>query len=152
MKSRKTFSGKTAPELTPEQKALQQQYFALPQGTGARKQFLNANPWLTKFWQDDNEFTDEERKALGFFQDKPDDTNGSGYGYSGYSGGSGGGDYTPFGLLGEATNLGGNVKRYKNIATKPYEQIDQELSQALNRLFAPRKGGRANVKLGASIS
>lgn len=93
----RTFSGSKRPELTDAQKKLEEQYYKLPKGTGDRTRFLNANPWLIAHWDAMNNFTNDERKALGFKPLTEDDVGyssvGSGKGKLGYSkryGGRGG--------------------------------------------------------------
>lgn len=128
----KTFSGETKPKLNPEQAALEQQYYSLPEKSPERRAFLDANPWLKDHWAAGNEFTDEERKALGF---KPLEADSSS--------GGGGGNYSPYGAVGTLLNVG---------KTERLEAADSKEVKAnpnFQSLFATRRGGRANAKLGA---
>jgi hypothetical protein len=65
-KSLKTFSGKPAPKPSPQLEAKLDFYYTLPKGTGQRSAFLRANPDIIDFWDKQNDFTNEERAALGF--------------------------------------------------------------------------------------
>ena len=82
----KSFSGKSKAKLTPEQTAIEDQYYALPAKSAERKALLAANPFLKDYWAAGNDFTEEERKALGF-NSAVEDESGSKYGSGGGSGG-----------------------------------------------------------------
>ena len=62
----KTFSGSAKPEASPELRQKLDTYYTLAKGTGERSAFLNANPDIIDFWNKQNDFTNEERAALGF--------------------------------------------------------------------------------------
>lgn len=147
---RKSFSGKQEVQLTDEQKKLQNQYFALPAKSAERRAFLAANPWLKDYWAADNEFTDQERKALGFDSLNGDDVYDGKTASNGY-GGYGGGSYDPamhVNTLGELTNFTGSVKRLDPIEVAAMPQLQKMLAA----LQSKGGGGRAKPKLGASSS
>lgn len=140
----RTFSGKEKPALTDEQRALQNKYFSYPSGSAERKAFLAANQWMKDYWAETNEFTDEERKALGFNSldgDNVFDGN-TGDKFGGRGGRRGGGEYIP---LPELLNETGNLKRLESLT-----KGDKQVALSLQKLFAPQRGGRAQVTLGAS--
>lgn len=62
----KTFSGTPAPQASPELQQKLDFYYTIPKGTGQRSAFLAANPDVTDYWGKQNDFTNEERAALGF--------------------------------------------------------------------------------------
>ena len=76
----KTFSGTPAPQASPELQQKLDFYYTIPKGTGQRSAFLAANPDVTDFWGKQNDFTNEERAALGF---KPLENMFTGYTSSG---------------------------------------------------------------------
>lgn len=137
----RTFSGKEKPALTDEQRALQNNYFALPDKSPERKAFLAANPWMKDYWASTNEFTDEERKALGFNSLDGDNVYDGNTGKN-FGGRGGSGDYIP---LPELLNETGDLKRLEDLAGG-----NKEVALSLQRLFAPHRGGRAAVPIGAS--
>lgn len=130
-----SFSGKDAPALTDEQRTLQSQYFALPAKSQERRDFLTANPWLKDYWASDNDFTDEERKSMGF---NSLNESGSGYGY-----GSGGGYGTD--TLIRLANYADSIKRLD-----PQEAAKLPEIQTLLKKLIAGSGGRDKPTLGAS--
>ena len=77
----KTFSGSIKPKATPEMEKKLEYYYTLGKGTGQRSAFLRANPDVLAYWDSQNEFTNEERVALGFNKTSKEDQGGSKYGY-----------------------------------------------------------------------
>lgn len=61
-----TFSGEAKPVPSPELQAKLDYYYTLPKGTGERSSFLKSNQDIVDYWNRVNDFTNEERKALGF--------------------------------------------------------------------------------------
>lgn len=138
---KKSFSGKQEAQLSDEQRKLQDQYFALPAKSEERRNFLAANPWLKDFWAKDNEFTDQERRSLGFNSLDGDNV------YDGNTGdkyGNGGGSYAN--NLGRITSFANDIQRLKEIDPKAAGEFDT----LLKRLLAGRAGGRDKPPLGAS--
>lgn len=135
-----TFSGKKKPAASPELQKVEDTYYSLPEKSSERRAYLAAHPELKSYWAEENDFTDEERKALGF-DEIPDYKSGKG-GY-GYGGGS-----STWNALNPILNLGDNVQSL-DVGTR--KEIE-DLMPALRRLFAPHKGGKATVKLGAQSS
>lgn len=84
----RTFSGKKKPRLTAKQEAVQNQYFDLKdKGDDAgAKALLAGNKWLIDSWSAGNDFTNEERKALGFLADYDNDDPRSSNYYKSYGG------------------------------------------------------------------
>lgn len=147
----KSFSGKPVPQLTPEQRAAQTKYFSYPAGSAERRAFLAANKWLKDFWAADNEFTDQERKALGFDSiDGGNTYDGKTASSSGYRGGfSSNGGYG-VNTLTKLTNYSDSV------SGAPIRKVEADsmpnLSQFFRGLNPGSGGGRAKPKLGASSS
>lgn len=135
-----TFSGKKKPALSPAQEAIETQYYNLPPKSQERKDFLAKHSWLKDWWAESNEFTDEERRALGFNEvEKYEDKKGDG---------GGGGKRGSYIELNRILNLGDNVKRLEALTPQQVEA----LAPLLRKLFAPRRGGRATVTIGAKAS
>lgn len=145
----KTFSGKSKPKLTPEQEEAEKLYYTLPKGTGARKAFLAANPWLADHWDKSNDFTDEERKALGFNSLNGDNVfdGTTAADDKGYGGGGSSWDPSDENLLPRLLNLSNDLARL-NLSPETEKAVALEL----RRFFAPRRGGRASVTIGANAS
>lgn len=138
---RKSFSGKKAVELTDAQRNLQNQYFALPAKSQERRDFLAKNQWLKDYWASDNEFTDQERRSLGFNSLDGDNV------YDGNTGdryGSGGGNYAN--NLGRITSFANDISRLAKIDP----QAAGEFQTLLARLVAGSGGGRNKPPFGAS--
>lgn len=138
---RKSFSGKKAVELTDAQRNLQNQYFALPAKSQERRDFLASNQWLKDYWASDNEFTDQERRSLGFNSLDGDNV------YDGNTGdryGSGGGNYAN--NLGRITSFANDISRLAEIDP----QAAGEFQTLLARLVAGSGGGRNKPPFGAS--
>lgn len=140
-----SFSGKKIPQLTPEQQATQDQYFALRDAgnDGGARALLNANQWMKDYWAEKNDFSNEERKALGFNQVEDQYSSGKGgYGYGG------GGDYVDSeNALNRILNEGGDFSRLNDLT-----ESEKEIVLNLQKLFAPRRGGRASVTIGGRAS
>lgn len=84
----KTFSGAAKPKPSTKLEAKLKYYYTLGKGTGQRSSFLKANPDVLDYWAKSNDFTNDERVALGF---KPlTDEESSGYSKYASRGGSGG--------------------------------------------------------------
>jgi hypothetical protein len=80
-KGAKTFSGAVKPQADDALQAKLDYYYTLSKGTGDRSRFLRANPDVLGYWAQQNDFTNEERTALGF---KPlEDDSSGGYAYGG---------------------------------------------------------------------
>lgn len=134
----RTFSGAAKPKLSPEQEALEKQYYSLPAKSAERRNFLAANPWLKDYWASTNDFTDQERKALGFNSLNGDDIyDGKTKGFG--DGGNGRNDYN---ILNRLTDFAADVKRLEKGGS------NKEVTLALQKFFAPRRGGRATVTIG----
>lgn len=121
----KTFSGKPRPALSDEQKAIEAQYYALPEKSAERRALLAQNGWLKDYWAQTNDFTDQERKALGF-----DSLDGDGVfdGKSGSSWGSRGGgrgssDGDRSGVLGSLPGKS-STNGLKDITPGPNKLVD----------------------------
>lgn len=76
-----TFSGAVQPKIPANISKLQDQYFKLPSGTGAKTAFINAHPELLAWWDKTDGFTNKERKAIGL--KVYDDQGNASYGSSG---------------------------------------------------------------------
>lgn len=139
--TRKSFSGKQKVELSDAQKALQSQYFALPAKSNERRAFLAANPWMKDYWASDNEFTDQERKALGF-----DSLNGDGV----YDGNTGDkyGNNNGINAFGQLSNFSADVSRFDPIKAK----ASPNTVALFKKLMAGKGGGKSKPTLGASAS
>jgi hypothetical protein len=89
--ARKTFSGATKPEASPELQALMDKYYTLPKGTGQRSDMLRAFPEILQYWEANDGFTNRERLAIGLkpLGDEDGQGGGSGSSYSSSSGGRG---------------------------------------------------------------
>lgn len=93
----RTFSGQKKPELSPDQKKVEDLYFSLPAKSSARKQLLESNSWLKAYWDESADFTNKEREALGFKPTVEKSFGGSGKGRGGRKK-SGAFDYKLFGF------------------------------------------------------
>jgi hypothetical protein len=136
---KKTFSGKSKPALSDEQKAIEDHYYSLPEKSAERRAFLSANSWLKDYWSVTNDFTDEERKALGFNALEDDSKK---YGKGGSGGGS---DYVDTHNALNGIVDAGTLERLDSLT--PVQK--KEVAMQLQALFAPRRGGRASVTIGA---
>lgn len=158
--TRKSFSGAQQVQLSDEQKAAQAKYFSLDK-TG-RRAFLAQNPWLKNYWAADNEFTDQERQALGFNSLDGDNTydgttassggyssgyrKGYGYGGSGYSSNGSNSIDTLTDLTNFSTGVNGDNIRSIEAAAIP------NIVALFNKLKAGSGGGKTKPKIGASSS
>jgi hypothetical protein len=78
----RTFSGAVKPKASPELQKKMDYYYTLGKGTGQRSAFLKANPDVLDFWAKSNDFTEDERLALGFRPISEEDTSKYGFGTS----------------------------------------------------------------------
>jgi hypothetical protein len=131
----KTFSGKPTPKASPELESKLDFYYTLPKGTGDRSRFLQANPDVLSHWNAQNDFTNEERTALGFNKLTEDDSKGRGFGFGG-----GGGPKDQRQYL--STLLSGGLQ----LAETP--QIKTTPTRFKLKVQKPTKGRKARIRLG----
>lgn len=141
-----TFSGKAKEIMSDELRATQNQYFALKAAgdKAGAKSLLASNPALTDYWARSEDFTDEERKALGFEIEADDVYSSSGGGYGGGGGGYRPGDENLLNRLGD-TPMPTQLKQ-------PTLKQIEELLPVLQRVLAPRSSGGARVPMGGRAS
>jgi hypothetical protein len=120
----KTFSGKEKPQATPELQKKLDYYYTLPKGTGDRSSFLKANQDVIDYWNAQNDFTNEERAALGFRPLAKEESTASGF------------------------RVGGSATKKANL-DELIRQIDTGITPTKIRDLAPKKT-KFKVKLPSS--
>lgn len=136
----RTFSGKKKPKLSAEQDAIQNKYFDLKDAgdDDGAKALLSGNQWLVDSWAAGNDFTNEERKAMGFLADySKDDPRSSNY--NGGYGGRGGKSNTP------NTGVADTITSFGN-KSAGMEQINGPQTKLVNVRQAAKQPRRATKK------
>lgn len=123
----KTFSGAPKVQASPELQSKLDQYYGLPKGTGARKNFLAANPDIIAYWNASDGFTNKERAAIGL---KPlsEDSSFSSGGSRRYARG-GGSKKSKFNKIGLKTSTSTKIKAPKGVKVKKLTSGKAKLSK-----------------------